>query len=52
MAIYKLFKNIEGTTEVGVILNSKQYIPFSDDNTDYKEYLAWKDAGNTPDPAD
>ena len=52
MAIYKLFKNIEGTTEVGVILNSKQYIPFSDDNTDYKEYLAWVADGNTADPAD
>ena len=30
----------------------KYYIPFDPDNTDYQEYLAWVDEGNTPDSAD
>ena len=28
------------------------WIPKTTGNTDYQEYLAWVDAGNTPDPAD
>ena len=28
------------------------FIPFDPDNTDYKEYLKWLAAGNTPEPAD
>ena len=28
------------------------WIPKTTGNTDYQEYLAWLDAGNTPDPAD
>ena len=27
-------------------------IPFNNDNTDYLEYKAWVDAGNTPEAAD
>ena len=27
-------------------------IPFSEDNTDYQEYLKWLDEGNKPKPAD
>jgi len=27
-------------------------IPFDPDNTDYQAYLAWIEAGNTPEPAD
>ena len=27
-------------------------IPFDPDNTDYQQYLAWLEAGNTPLPAD
>ena len=27
-------------------------IPFAPDNTDYQQYLAWLEAGNTPLPAD
>ena len=28
------------------------WIPKTTGNTDYQEYLAWLDAGNTPEPAD
>ena len=28
------------------------FIPESTDNTDWKEYLEWKAAGNTPEAAD
>ena len=28
------------------------FIPFDPDNTDYQQYLAWLEAGNTPLPAD
>ena len=27
-------------------------IPFDNANTDYQQYLAWVEAGNTPQPAD
>ena len=27
-------------------------IPTDDGNRDYQQYLAWREAGNTPDPAD
>ena len=28
------------------------FIPKSEDNIDYQEYLAWLDEGNTPEPAE
>ena len=31
---------------------TKSYIPFDDANSDYIEYKAWVDAGNTPSAAD
>ena len=33
-------------------LADNAFIPFDPANTDYAEYLAWLDAGNTPLPAD
>jgi hypothetical protein len=30
----------------------QSYIPISEDNTDYQEYLAWVAEGNTPAPPD
>jgi len=32
-------------------LEDNAYIPPDPDNIDYKEYLAWVDEGNTPEPA-
>jgi hypothetical protein len=50
--MYKLFKDLTGTENVGVILDGKIAIPFAPANTDYKAYLAWVAEGNTPQPAD
>ena len=36
------------TNEDGTISS----IPFDPANTDYQQYLAWLEAGNTPEPAD
>ena len=49
-----LAKNIDDNTTPNVILRTSDgiYIPFDEANTDYQEYLAWLDAGNTPDLAD
>ena len=33
-------------------VDTMTYIPFDNNNTQYQEYLAWGDEGNTPDPAD
>jgi hypothetical protein len=30
----------------------QSYIPISEDNTDYQEYLKWLAEGNEPEPAD
>ena len=50
---YKLVKNPDGTEAPMVQkLPETSFIPFDSDNKDYQEYLEWKAAGNTPDPAD
>ena len=36
--MYKLFKDLTGTENVGVILNGKIAIPFSQNNTDYQTF--------------
>jgi hypothetical protein len=33
-------------------LSDNAFIPLSDDNTDYQEYLKWVSEGNEPLPAD
>ncbi len=54
---YKLYNNPEGTHVVsvrpyenGAWLN--KFIPTSQENADYQEYLEWVAAGNTAEAAD
>jgi hypothetical protein len=53
MIMYKLTKNGMGELLRVVIRTSDNAcIPFDPANTDYQQYLAWLEAGNTPTPAD
>ncbi len=58
MAKYKLLKDPMHDDVCGVLLKSDDPkhsgwgIPFDPNNTDYQEYLAWVEEGNTADPAD
>ena len=38
----------DGTIQSIRRLTDGAFIPISDDNTDYQEYLAWVAGGNTP----
>jgi hypothetical protein len=50
--MYKLQKD-PLTNEICSVYRSDGWsIPFDLDNTDYQEYLAWKEKGNEPLPAD
>ena len=50
--MYKLYKNIRGEVDAIIRLSDNAGIPMNPDNTDYQQYLAWLEAGNTPIPAD
>ena len=52
--MYKLVKNFYTKVDEKMVirLSDNAYIPISDDNTDYQEYLKWLAEGNIPEPAD
>jgi hypothetical protein len=50
--MYKLQKNFQNEVVAVTIVGQNISIPFDPANTDYVEYLAWLDEGNTPEPAD
>jgi hypothetical protein len=50
--MYKTVINPEGITNVVQRLSDNAFIPLDQANTDYQEYLAWKEKGNEPLPAD
>ena len=51
--MYKLVKDfVTSTTDCVVRLTDNAFIPFDPANTDYQAYLAWLEAGNTPEPAE
>ena len=45
---YKLFQNARTVLRI----EDGACIPFDPANTDYQQYLAWLEAGNTPLPAE
>jgi len=53
--IYKLYKDLTTDIVISVIKiegEVRLFIPFSEANTDYQEYLAWVAEGNTAEAAD
>ena len=49
--MYKII--IYGGSQTGVLrIADNTYIPLDPANTDYQAYLAWLEAGNTPEPAE
>jgi hypothetical protein len=53
--MYKLIKNFFGDVDAILMRHedgSLTSIPLNEANTDYQAYLAWIDAGNTPEPAE
>jgi hypothetical protein len=51
--MYKLHLNQRTNQECMVQrLSDNANIPFDPANVDYQQYLAWLEAGNTPQPAD
>ena len=52
--MYKQYKNFDGSTNEHAIIRTTDNvcIPFDPQNSDYQQFLAWLEAGNTPLPAD
>jgi hypothetical protein len=51
--MYKLIQSPSQQEPKNVLrLADNASIPFDPANTDYQQYLAWLEAGNTPEPAD
>ena len=50
--MYKLYKENYTGYEAIIRISDNACIPFDPDNSDYQQYLAWLDQGNTPLPAD
>ncbi len=50
--MYKLHKDFLGNESGVVRLSDMASIPFDPANTDYQQFLAWLEAGNTVLPAD
>ena len=50
--MYKIVNNKAGVPSAVQRLSDTAFIPFDPANTDYQQYLAWLEAGNTPEPAD
>ena len=50
--MYKLYKLPDGTyPKIVLRVADNAFIPFDPANTDYQQYLAWLEAGNTPEEA-
>ena len=52
MTVYKLINNLANTNPMCILKDGHMSIPIDPANTDYQQYLAWLEAGNTPEPAD
>lgn len=52
MFTYKLLPDCKSQSNQAIMRSDGACIPFDPANTDYQQYLAWLEAGNTPLPAD
>jgi hypothetical protein len=50
--MYKLLPETQFPAQCIKRLSDNAFIPMSESNTDYQQYLAWVAQGNTPEPAD
>ena len=50
--MYKLLPETQFPAQCIKRLSDNAFIPMSESNTDYQQYLAWLEAGNQPEPAE